>query len=120
MVHDPRDRGGGNRGRLASFLSSSFPAPVLGAALPLFTSILGEVFLETATLVRLHTYCSRSLKTGRPAFMFIDSHDRLWVEKGKGEAGPVAKVIECAKGRYEVKDVEFGRVYKWRPKRIVG
>ena len=28
-------------------------------------------------------------------------------------------VIERAEGRYEVQDVEFGRVYKWRPERIV-
>jgi hypothetical protein len=41
------------------------------------------------------------------------------VEKGKEEAGPVAKVIECAHGRYEVQDVELGKVYKWRPERIV-
>ena len=51
--------------------------------------------------------------------MFVGSDARLWVEKGKGEAGPVAKVIECAQGRYEVQDVEFGKVYKWRPERVV-
>jgi hypothetical protein len=31
----------------------------------------------------------------------------------------VAKVIECAQARYEVQDVEFGKVYKWRPERVV-
>lgn len=31
----------------------------------------------------------------------------------------MANVIECAEGRYEVQDVEFGRVYKWRPERVV-
>jgi hypothetical protein len=31
----------------------------------------------------------------------------------------VAKVIECVKARYEVQDVEFGKVYKWRPERVV-
>jgi hypothetical protein len=29
------------------------------------------------------------------------------------------KVIECAKARYEVQEVEFGKVYKWRPERVV-
>jgi hypothetical protein len=28
-------------------------------------------------------------------------------------------VIERAEGRYEVQDVEFGRVYKWCPERVV-
>ena len=51
--------------------------------------------------------------------MFIGSDARLWVDKGKGEAGPVAKVIECALGRYEVQDVELGKVYKWCPERVV-
>lgn len=31
----------------------------------------------------------------------------------------MANVIECAEGHYEVQDVEFGRVYKWRPERVV-
>jgi hypothetical protein len=31
----------------------------------------------------------------------------------------VTKVIERLKPRYEVQDVEFGKVYKWRPERIV-
>jgi hypothetical protein len=39
--------------------------------------------------------------------------------KGKRGTGQLAKVIECAKARYEVKDVEFGKVYKWRPEHIV-
>jgi hypothetical protein len=51
--------------------------------------------------------------------MFVGSDARLWVEKGKGEAGPVAKVIESAQARYEVQDVEWGKVYKWCPERIV-
>ena len=33
--------------------------------------------------------------------------------------GQLAKVIECAQARYEVQDVEFGKVYKWRPERVV-
>jgi hypothetical protein len=28
-------------------------------------------------------------------------------------------VIEPAEGHYEVQDVEFGRVYRWRPERAV-
>jgi hypothetical protein len=28
-------------------------------------------------------------------------------------------VIERAEGRYEVQDVEFGRVYRWRPEQVV-
>ncbi len=28
-------------------------------------------------------------------------------------------VIERAEGRYEIQDVEFGRVYKWRPEQVV-
>jgi hypothetical protein len=31
----------------------------------------------------------------------------------------LAKVIECAQARYEVQDVEFGKVYKWRPKHVL-
>jgi hypothetical protein len=31
----------------------------------------------------------------------------------------VAKVIERLDAHYEVQDVEFGKVYKWRPERIV-
>ena len=31
----------------------------------------------------------------------------------------MAKVIERVQARYEVRDVEFGKVYKWRPERIV-
>jgi hypothetical protein len=31
----------------------------------------------------------------------------------------VAKVIERVRPRYEVQEVEFGRVYRWRPERIV-
>jgi hypothetical protein len=31
----------------------------------------------------------------------------------------MAKVTERVDGRYEVQDVEFGTVYKWRPKRMV-
>jgi hypothetical protein len=41
------------------------------------------------------------------------------VGKGKKETVLMAKVIECAQARYEVQDVEFGKVYKWRPERIV-
>ena len=31
----------------------------------------------------------------------------------------MAKVIERVRARYEVQDVEFGKVYKWRPEHIV-
>ena len=31
----------------------------------------------------------------------------------------MAKVIERVQARYEVQEVEFGKVYKWRPERIV-
>ena len=49
----------------------------------------------------------------------MGSDARLCVGKAKGEAGPLAKVIECARARYEVQDVELGKVYKWRPERVV-
>ena len=39
--------------------------------------------------------------------------------KGKRGSGQLAKVIECAQARYEVQDVEFGKVYKWCAERIV-
>jgi hypothetical protein len=29
------------------------------------------------------------------------------------------KVVECAQAHYEVQDVEFGKVYKWCPERVV-
>ena len=29
------------------------------------------------------------------------------------------KVIECAKGGYEVQDAPFGKVYKWCPENVV-
>jgi hypothetical protein len=44
---------------------------------------------------------------------------------GQGKEGrwlkrrTVAKVIERVRARYEVQDVEFGKVYKWRPEGIV-
>src|SRR5919112_6229743 len=38
---------------------------------------------------------------------------------GKRGTGQLAKVIERVQPRYEVQDVEFGQVYKWRPERIV-
>jgi hypothetical protein len=31
----------------------------------------------------------------------------------------MTKVIDRVEGRYEVQEVEFGKVYKWRPERIV-
>ena len=31
----------------------------------------------------------------------------------------MAKVIERIHARYEVQDVEFGKVYKWHPERVV-
>jgi hypothetical protein len=36
-----------------------------------------------------------------------------------GKRNSVAKVIERVDARYEVQDVEFGKVYKWRPQSIV-
>jgi hypothetical protein len=44
---------------------------------------------------------------------------RHGLEKGKRGTGQLAKVIECAQARYEVQDVEFGKVYKWRPKQVL-
>jgi hypothetical protein len=44
---------------------------------------------------------------------------------GQGKEGQwlkrrtVAKVIERVRARYEVQDLELGKVYKWRPERIV-
>jgi hypothetical protein len=35
------------------------------------------------------------------------------------KGGKVAKAIECVEARYEVEDVQFGKVYKWHPERIV-
>ena len=29
------------------------------------------------------------------------------------------KVIECTEGGYEVQDVPFGKVYKWRPEKVM-
>jgi hypothetical protein len=40
--------------------------------------------------------------------------ERQWLKRRT-----VAKVIERVQARYEVQDVEFGKVYKWRPERIV-
>ena len=31
----------------------------------------------------------------------------------------MAKVIECARARYEVEEVEYGKVYIWRPESLV-
>jgi hypothetical protein len=42
-----------------------------------------------------------------------------WVGTGKRGTGQLAKVIECAKARYEIQDVEFGKVYKWRPEQVL-
>ena len=42
-----------------------------------------------------------------------------WVGKGKRGNGQLAKVIECTQARYEVQDVEFGKVYKWRPEQVL-
>jgi hypothetical protein len=36
-----------------------------------------------------------------------------------GKRNSVAKVIERVDARYEVQDVEFGKVYKWRPQSVV-
>jgi hypothetical protein len=52
--------------------------------------------------------------------VFYDA--RSWVGKGNGKRGTgqlASKVIERVQPRYEVQDVEFGKVYKWRPEQIV-
>jgi hypothetical protein len=36
-----------------------------------------------------------------------------------GKRNTVVKIIERVEGRYEVQDVEFGKVYKWRPESVV-
>jgi hypothetical protein len=36
-----------------------------------------------------------------------------------GKRNTVAKVIERIDARYEVQEVEFGKVYKWCPERVV-
>src|ERR671912_159290 len=38
--------------------------------------------------------------------------------KGKEDSG-VTKVIERVRARYEVEDVEMGKVYRWCPARVV-
>jgi hypothetical protein len=35
------------------------------------------------------------------------------------ETVPMAKVIECAQAHYEIQDLEFGKVCKWRSERIL-
>ena len=37
----------------------------------------------------------------------------------KGKEARVAKVIERVEARYEIQDVEMGKVYKWRPESIL-
>ena len=36
---------------------------------------------------------------------------------GKGKL--VAKIIERARARYEVEEVEYGKVYRWQPETVV-
>jgi hypothetical protein len=38
---------------------------------------------------------------------------------GKRKEDRVAKVIERVEARYEVQDVEMGKVYRWRPESVV-
>jgi hypothetical protein len=38
-------------------------------------------------------------------------------EREKGE--PTMKVVERVQPHYEVQEMEFGKVYKWRPERVV-
>jgi hypothetical protein len=57
------------------------------------------------------------LRYGHRAFMFIGSRTRSWV--GKRKEARVAKVIERVEARYEVQDVEMGKVYRWRPESVV-
>jgi len=44
----------------------------------------------------------------------------LFWGKGKGERKeyPVVKVVECIGARYELQDVEIGKVYKWYPTNV--
>ena len=39
--------------------------------------------------------------------------------KGKGGPGQLAKVIERVQARYEIQEVEMGKVYMWHPAHIV-
>jgi hypothetical protein len=57
------------------------------------------------------------LRYGHRAFKFIGSRTRSWV--GKRKEDRVAKVIERVEARYEVQDVEMGKVYRWRPESLV-
>lgn len=48
----------------------------------------------------------------------------LWVTcaprgKGKEECYAMVTVLERIEGRYDVQDVAFGKVYRWRPERVV-
>jgi hypothetical protein len=46
----------------------------------------------------------------------VGEREKVWVER---ISGAVAKVIERAQARYEVQEVEYGRVYRWCPETIV-
>lgn len=36
-----------------------------------------------------------------------------------GKGWKVATILERIRGHYDVQEVEFGRVYRWRPERVV-
>jgi hypothetical protein len=64
--------------------------------------------------------CLGTLVLYTPGFLQIYGH---FLGTGKGgqlleKERTVAKYIERVDARYEVQDVEFGKVYKWRPERI--
>jgi hypothetical protein len=39
--------------------------------------------------------------------------------RGKEKESIRVRVLERAQGRYEVQDVEFGKVYRWSPERVM-
>jgi hypothetical protein len=39
--------------------------------------------------------------------------------RGKGKEDITVRVLERAQGRYEAQDLEFGKVYRWCPERVM-
>jgi hypothetical protein len=46
-------------------------------------------------------------------------YSSLFTGGERGKKNSVAKIIECVQARYEVENVEFGKVYKWPPESVV-
>jgi hypothetical protein len=67
--------------------------------------------------VRLRTHCRRTQRYGRQSYIVMRSYARSWGTKGK--EARVAKVIERVEARYEIQDVEMGKVYKWCPANVL-